>query len=146
MRLDEHTGKFIIYIALAIAIVIVLNKLFGKSKAQATAESDLDKLAAKGIFPSFPEAAYLNYANEYDSALDHVFGSEDFDTAKSIISDMRNTADLLKLEIAFGDRFHFFLTYAGEYDLRQWTLKKLSIDQVNELNSIMSGKGIQYSF
>jgi len=151
MNINEGTGKFLFYLALAITLLIVVNKLFGKSQEETTGLDDLAKLAAKGIYPTFPDSAYESYANDFDSALDHSFGSQDVDMCKKIIGDMENEADMIKLNLAYGNRFHFSITGMGDYSMRQFVRKQLTgllggTGDIDALNDILKSKGITYRF
>jgi len=85
---------------------------------------------------------------DYDHIADRIFKSmygprykkdELFDR----ISQLRNNKDLQKVKSSFGKRKGMI---GGEYDLDYWIKDELSKDDLQELNSILKGKRIDYQF
>lgn len=110
-----------------------------QQKIDENTKTDLNKLQSEGIKPSYPDTSYANWANQLESAFLIAWGTNE-DAVYRIFGYMKNDADVIKLEEAFGLR------------RMEWTLAKanlammidyeMSNSEISKINEILKSKGI----
>jgi hypothetical protein len=97
----------------------------------------------QGEKPTFPLSNYETFANQLVSAM--FDAGTDETTIFNIFKKLKNSLDYLYLIKAFGKRsYYYFGINQGDYNLSQWLTEELSGDEINEINKILSSKGINY--
>lgn len=101
------------------------------------------RVEATGETPSYIDSEYETFANSIYNAVKGA--GTDEDAVCRVLDKMKNDADMLKLEMAFGIR--------DGMDLRQWIRDDFSTTSflwmtmtVNDLNSTLNKRGISYQF
>ena len=104
------------------------------------AKDDLKKL---GQTPSYPDTAYVGFADKINSAGISGFGTDET-AIYNVFQQMKNDADVLKLIAAFGNRrIEFSLAWSG---LSGWLRSELNAAEIDKVNGILASKGIAYRF
>lgn len=110
MKLNEGTGKFIMYGVIGLALLLLVWKFVLKkspeekerAKDVAGKKEEADK-SARVVKPSYSEQYYRDLASQLYSAME-TWGYTDEDSIARIFTKMQNVTDVLKLEAAFGNR------------------------------------------
>jgi hypothetical protein len=120
---------------------------FRKKKAQLLEEQAITTEAGS-TSATYPDSQFYAWANRLENAMFDI--GTDEDAIVSIISSLRNNADFLKLKQAFGTREYTggFLPgfVSPDLTLDGWIQQELDGSDINELNTILSRKGITYRF
>ena len=108
-----------------------LKPLFAKQKQ----DDELSKELSKGVKLTYTDYEYTNMADSLYTAMKGVGTT----TSKvyEVFGRMRNRADVLKLDIAFGIR--------DNESLSQW-MQGESLLSISKINDILSARGINYAF
>jgi hypothetical protein len=122
------------------------------------AKTELQQLAAQGIYPSYSLSQYLNYADKLVQAMNGCGTDESL--IYSVFNQMKNKADVLQLVASFGLRYYTPCAfsdpisygiwqfndkaYGGE--LATWLSYDLSDGEIENINGILRSKGISYQF
>lgn len=93
-----------------------------------------------GETTTLTKAAYYQLANQlYNAFNQHIFGwGTDEDAIFNVFNQLNNTSDLLKLISEFGTR--------DGKDLPAYMRSELSKREINQVNTILNNKRIQYAF
>jgi hypothetical protein len=118
-------------------------KKTGQTKEQESSAKDLQQ-AGK---PSYTDTQYQLAANRLEQAM--FDAGTDENAINQIFGLLKNNADFLKLNIAFGQRRYTGGLIPGIfYDkltLTQWLQEELNEAELNGVNQILRSKGITYS-
>jgi len=121
---------------------------FRRKKAEVMEEQALQQEAGTGSAPTYPASQFYAWANRIENAFFDI--GTDEEAVFQIIGSLRNNADFLKLKEAFGTREYTggFLPgfVSPDLTLDGWIQQELDGSDINELNSILSRKGITYRF
>lgn len=135
--------QMLIGAALLAVGLLILRKPTGAKAEQAATQRDLQK-AGK---PTYTDTQYQLAANRLEQAMFDV--GTDEAAIFAIFQALKNNADFLKLNQAFGSR-----TYSGGFlpaflnsklTLVQWLQEELSTSDLNKLNQILRQAGITYT-
>lgn len=107
----------------------------------ATSRSELAYLAIRGIKPSYPDATYSQTADMLYEAMKG-FGTK-FYTVRAVFAVIRNDADIIKLDLAFGQR-PGSTWWGGErlYRLQEWINGDLTAAEVLQINNSLRSRGV----
>lgn len=106
-------------------------------------KSQQEELEEEGVFPSYSDSVYLQFAETiYVEYWGEVFS--DVEDVTPIFQKMNNEADVLKLIEAFGDRRVLFSN--SKYGLGVILNRAFGNKGVAEINAILKKKGIKYQF
>jgi hypothetical protein len=107
----------------------------------ATPRAELAYLALRGIKPSFPDATYSQTADMLYEAMKGL-GTKFF-TVRAVYAAMQNDADIIKLDLAFGER-PGSTWWGGSrmYSLQDWINGDLTAAEVLQINNSLRAKGI----
>lgn len=132
-----------------------------ESQANQSAElatTELQNLAAKGIRPTYSQSQYENFSQQLVEAMNGC--GTDEDTIYQVFGSLRNDADVLMLIKQFGVRYYqpcavsSPLSYAiWQFNdkaygggLITWLGYDLDSDNIADINAILQGHGIKYTF
>lgn len=143
------TGQVITIVFLAIAVYAVYyygKSFFGTLKGNVEDLSEKHALASQGIHPSYNDSQYETMAEDLFSAMDGP--GTTFPTIQTVFSKMKNDADVMELERAFGLRLGSWESswISDPTDLRGWLRDDLGSDLLKQLNSQLSRQGISKTF
>lgn len=151
-------GKAVVVIAviiLLVAIVVAVNKAIQKAKDRKSFENDFKNFCKQGSQPSYPEATYLSLAGKiYEAGCSGVacYGTDE-DAIYDAFRQMNNDCDVILLTRAFGKREQRGslcpeLLWGGscEIELGPWLQSELSSGDFDEINNILTQKGITSRF
>lgn len=135
------TGKQQFVTALVMFIVVILAIRYFNARAAALKKitqtsGELQVLSSIGVKPSYPSSAYQNYANKLEIAMSGM--GTDETSIYSVFKAMKNDADLIMLDKAFGVR--------DESDLSQWLYDDLASSEISTINKILSFNGVTKLF
>ncbi|MDL2309025.1 hypothetical protein LJC53_05530 [Bacteroidales bacterium OttesenSCG-928-C03] len=135
--------------AIAISIIVILfvalffifknqiKNMINNMALRRDANSALnEEIAMTGQSPSYTESQYKAYATRLYNAMKGWGTNES--AIYAVFNEMNNTADVLKLISVYGVK--------DDETLPEWLHGDLSILEINKLNKILSGKGINYQF
>lgn len=129
------------------AILAIYLLYFRRKKSEVMEEQALTQEAGSGS-TSYPDSQFYAWANRLEQSMFDV--GTDEDAIVEIFSALRNNSDFIKLKQAFGVR-----NYTGGFvpgflsddlSLDGWIAQELDSSEINEINSILSRKGITYRF
>ncbi len=136
-----------------ILALYVVNKLFGGDPSRGhlpdAAASELDKLAAQGIYPTITDTDAESMASKLVQAFDDC--GTDMGAVEAVFSQLSNRADVLKLIKIYGIR-DFKGCFDGDYfsmhsyNLAQALSSELSTSNYADINKILSDNGVNYTF
>jgi hypothetical protein len=113
-------------------------KQFGEA---ASPRAELAYLAVRGIKPTHPDNIYSQMADMAYNAMRGI-GTK-FHTIKAVYAVMRNDADIIKFDLAFGKRpGRNMLGILQMYTLEEWVNDDLSAAQILEINNMLRNRGI----
>ena len=147
-RLPPQAQLFVVILVIIIVwfswTYINAQKDFVKNQVRNKAE--IDKLHDQGVKESYPISKYNQWANAMEKAMDGAGTSED--VVVKIFSYLKNDADVIQLEKAFGLRLS---SYAASWltdptDLKDWLRSDLSEETIKQLNAQLSRQGITKKF
>lgn len=147
-NLSSMQKVFVIVIAI-ILLWVFWNTLQGyymtaKNTLQNTGE--MAGLQSQGITPTYTAAQYSDMADSLFTAMDGYGTNED--KIYAVFNKLRNDADFIKLDQAFGVRGatdDLFGFYAAT-DLQGWIIDDLDSSEITKLNNILRKKGISHTF
>lgn len=127
-------------------------------KAAQAANSELAQLANQGIHPSYTDSQFEQFCVKIDGAVAGC--GTDEEAIYDVFRAMRNEADIRKLVSIFGVRYFTPCVYSDPVsysiwlanhqaypgDLASFLSTDLSTGDINEINSILRGNGIEYQF
>lgn len=138
--------QFLGYLVLGGAAIYIVWR-FRKATAQQDqgeiAGKDVIKLTGSGIKASYPDSAYVGFADKINSAGVGGFGTDE-SAIYAVFEAMKNDLDVVKLVAAFGNRRMEFT--AGWTGLGGWLRSELNTSEMSKVNSILAAKGISYRF
>jgi hypothetical protein len=110
---------------------------------------DLKELIRQGVVPSYPDSQYAAWANQLKESFDGC-GTANEQVA-NIFARMKNDADVLKLNQAYGIREHDNCNWEFKFDdfkgtLPQAIVNELRPEQIAALNKLLSLKNIKYRY
>lgn len=122
------------------------------------ATTELQQLAAKGIYPTWNDAQYLNLSEQLVQAMNGC--GTDEDAIYQVFSGLRNDADFLKLVQQFGIRYYEPCSWSSPISYLRWQFNDkafggnlstwlgydLTVGEIAHINSILSSHSITYSF
>lgn len=128
------------------------------SQAATAAAEELAALANQGVHPSYSDSQYEVLVNQLVQAMNGC--GTDEDQVYQVFSQIRNSADVRKLLVAFGVQYYqpcaatspvsysIWLINDQAYggDLATFLSYDLSSDELNEINSILQGNGVDLQF
>lgn len=128
------------------------------NQAADIAASDLQQLAAQGVYPSYNGSQYETFSIALQEAMNGC--GTDEDSIYQVFRQMQNKADVLALIKQFGVRYYqpCWITQADAYaiwmfndqayggNLNTWLSYDLNSSEIGQINSILQQKGIDYSF
>ncbi len=136
-------------VVLMVGVLIYFGWKYIKGKGAAVShfinnQSQQSVLANNGITTSL-----LN--NDYESIADSMYEAMDGPGTDSTIimggfEQMQNDADILALKKAFGLRDSSYNPFDSAVDLNTWIMGDLGLDEREQLNSLLSSKGITIKF
>ncbi len=144
----KANNKNLIPIVLGGAGILAIYLLFFRRKKSEVLEEQALTQEASGGSTSYPDSQFYAWANRLEQAMFDV--GTDEDAIFDIFGSLRNNSDFLKLKQAFGIR-----NYTGGFvpgflsddlSLDGWIAQELDGSEINEINSILSRKGITYRF
>lgn len=145
-------------IIIAIIVLIALSIYWirrGVKKSQQNQEfnKDYDILIQQGQKPTYLSTNYSTFADKiYEAGCESFFCSgTDEDSIYDVFDSMKNDVDVVLLQKAFGSREpRGGICVPGlgscDYPLGQWLQTELSTEEFQEINNILSKKGITYKF
>lgn len=142
MKLTKQQRPYVIGGIAAILLILLFRR---KTNAQAEA-SALQTEAGTSGNATYAQSQYFAWANRLEQAMFDI--GTDEDAVFSVFNQLRNNADFLALKQAFGVR-----QYTGGYlpgflsdelSLDGWIQQEFDSDEIDELNNILSSKGITY--
>lgn len=109
-------------------------------------KSELTALATQGVKPTYGEEKYRLLADYLYNAMDG-WGTES-DDVMNAFNQLRNDADFIKLEQAFGVReaTDNMFGLIESQDLHGWIVEDLSGEEITRLNGILKSRGISKRF
>jgi hypothetical protein len=153
LKIQKINKNKIIKGALIVAGIIILRKIFfgGNSDEDAENEAnltDLQKLEKKGIVPNYSDSQYYIWADKLESAMFDIGTNED--SVYNVYRNIKNDADFLKLEMAFGER-EYTGGYVpgvlyGNFDLSEWLEQELVSSEIGVINWILYRNGVNYRY
>lgn len=122
------------------------------------AASDLEKLIKDGVKPSWSKTQYEAWSQMLAQAMGGCGSDED--AILAVFGNMKNDADVLSLIATFGVRAYEPCFYTNPIDhalwvfnqeafassLDAWFARDLSTGNIDDINKVLSGKGIKYRF
>jgi hypothetical protein len=162
MGVLKSAGQFVNKYKVPIILVVgtyVAYRVYKKVKADddlAKTRSDLKELESKGDVPQYMSSQYVVWANALKQAFAGAGTTND--VVFNVFSQMKTTADVLKLYDAFGiwqepcDPVQFPISWmlgkesCGSGDLAMAIASEMSTAEIKKLNDLLKGKGIKYSF
>lgn len=147
--------------ALVLFAVYKLSKYFGDmatNKAGQAAAGDLSKLASQGVYPTYADSTFENFASQLVQAMNGC--GTDENAIYQVYRQLRNDADLLRLTQIFGVRYYQpcewtspvsyaiwqFNDKAYGGDLPTWLGYDLSSGEIENINSILAQAGISIRY
>ena len=155
----KNYGKTIAIVAGVGILSYIAYRIYKKNKAEndlAKTKNDLNTLSDQGVQPTFLSSQYTVFANAIKQAAYGVMTDEK--AIYAVFDKMKNDADVLKLYDAFGiwkypcNAIEFPLSTlfgasdCGTGDLAMYLTDKLDSGEIQQINSILSKKGIKYRF
>jgi hypothetical protein len=142
-----------ILVAGGIAVLYYVNKWLGGDATRGhlpdAAAGELDQLKATGIVPTMTPTEAETYASELVAAFDDC--GTDMDAVENVFHQMHNRADVLLLIKTYGVR-SFKGCFDGDYfsshtwNLAQAMTAELSNSNFSDVNKILAGNGVNYTF
>ena len=128
------------------------------SQAAAAAKSELQALAAQGIYPSYNDSQYEIYVNTLVQSMGGCGTDEGM--IYQVFGSMRNAADIRKLIIAFGVQYYQPCVWTSPVsyavwqvndkayggDIATWLSYDLGDSEIAKVNSILRTNGIDLQF
>jgi len=113
---------------------------FVRSKVgQVQAGSELNVLENKNVLPNYTNTQYGIFADALQTAMGSWYDGTDEDAIKVVMEKMKNDADVLKLNTAFGNR--------EGYTLSGWFRYEMSSEYVDEyVNAPLRRNGVTFQF
>lgn len=122
------------------------------------AKAELERLASQGVRPSYYDSQYELWANQLQEAMAGCGTDEAM--ILSVMDNMRNDADVLKLINIFDVRYYrpcagtqpisyaMYLLDSESFGggLGEWFGYDLSSGDVSDINAILAGNGVKYRF
>lgn len=130
---------FVIGIILLI-IIFFVGKAYGKNKATGKNSSESAKKDINKNNLSYSQSQYDSFADTLYQAMSG-FGTDE-DAIIRIFNQMKTKDDVLNLIVSFGSRKSF--RFRGT--LSEWLADELSTSYIEQINSILSKKGIGFKF
>lgn len=127
-------------------------------QAAQAANNELQELGQQGVQPSFSDSQFEVWSTKIDGAVSGC--GTDEEAIYEVFRALKNEADVRKLISVFGIRYYtpceysdpvsysiwLFNHQAYPADLPSFLSADLDSDNIVEINSILSGKGINYRF
>lgn len=112
----------------------------GKSRAQQQQQNqELDQFIQQGQNLTYPLGQYAIMADTLQVAMEGPwYDPTDEDAVKGVLNQLVHNADFLQMQKAFGIR--------DSWNLARWIRGDFTQDEINELNGILTSKGIVYQF
>lgn len=132
-------NQFRFAVLMIVVIILILIALRGSIKGLANglgSAGELGGLALAGIKPSFTDASYIKAADQLYAAVKGA--GTDEPKVFQIFGQMKNNADIIKLDLAFGVR--------SGMNMKEWIHDDLNASEIAQLNSILLNKGITKTF
>lgn len=136
-----------------VAVAVKVKNLFSGERAKMLeeskkADSELKKLAQKGVKPSFPDSQYQAWSNKIVSAANDC--GTDENSIYSVFQSLKNDADLQKLISVFGIRkykgcFSAYFSFE-ERSLAGLLSYEMSSSELKKVNKILEDKKINFRF
>lgn len=143
MRRRIHPGLIIASVVVGLIIVILVGAKI-KSLVEAFREnrdnkSEQQVLQAQGVKLTYPKSWYQNKASELFRAMDSTWydpstWGTDEDRIMRIFGALKNNLDFIELESAFGVK--------DGYDMDAWLRGDLSTYYLDQINKMMTNRGI----
>lgn len=142
-------------ILIVVTIIVSVNKAIKKSKEAKSFEDDFKNYCKQGSKPSYPEATYLSLAGKIEEAgCSGIFCyGTDEDAIYDVFRQMNSDCDVILLKRAFGKRderggicYSDLWGSSCGVELGVWLQSELSSSNFEEINKILSSKGITSRF
>ena len=152
-------GKTIAIVAGVGILSYIAYRIYKRKKAEddlAKTKNDLNALSQQGIQPSFLSSQYTVFANAIKQA-GYGVGTDE-KAIYAVFDKMKNDSDVLKLYDAFGIFKYpcnateyplstlFGKSDCGSGDLAQFLTDELDTTEIQQINNILSKKGIKFRF
>jgi len=141
----------IVFLGIAVYLIIIISKYFKKLNQNKQFNQDYDEFCGN-VKPSFPATTYTNLADKiYEAGCPYVgcVGTDEeaiYDAFKQLNTD----CDAILLDKAFGTRDPrggFCIPFTTcDVRLGQWLMTELSADSIEEINKILTSKGLTTRF
>lgn len=133
----ENQFKFaVLFLLVGVLIYITLKSSIKGFSNALSASSELAALNLVGIKPTYTDASYKLAADKLYVAMKGL--GTDETAIFEVFGKMKNDADMIKLELAFGVR--------DTYDLTAWLKGDLSAKDIATLNQMLINKGITKTY
>lgn len=131
------TIKLVLIIVGIIVVFVIVRrvfKYFEKRFEIADAQTEINALQQAGQQPSYPQSQYTDLANQLYNSVEGM-GTWD-DELDEVFNQLNNDIDFLLLKSSFGLR--------DGYTMQEWLNGDLSDGRKEDINSVLSIKGITY--
>lgn len=141
----------LVVLGIVATIVFAIIRWAKNQKRKNLFKDDYDNLVAQGQKPSYPQTSYLQMADKIDEAgcpygYWTACSGTDEEAILSPFNQMNNALDVLLLVKAFGKRTARGTTSTTTYDLGGFLATELDAEKIDEINEILSKRGINYRF
>jgi hypothetical protein len=146
IKLTGSADKVVwVYGAVLGIIVLVAIYFLGRSTGKKQGTTPVENTTVNASNLTFPNSQYISFAEELRSALDSIFGfGTNTDEVYGVFKNMKTTDDIMQLVNAFGThRMTYSISYLG---LGAYIHEGMSDSEVQQINTILSGNGINYQF
>lgn len=115
-------------------------------KSQIKNKAEIDVLHGQGVKESYPLSRYQSMADKLYKYMDGPGTTTD--SVVDVLNDLKNDADFIQLEKAFGLRRSSWSwgAFTDPSDLSDWLRSDLSEEVVNSINQQLSRKGLTKKF
>ncbi len=147
-------AKGLIAVIILIFFIVVIWVIYKntKGKGQDTIDvrdvnEDLDAMIKNGVKPSYPDSQYAGWSAKLADAFSGC--GTTYGSILSVMMNMKNRVDVLKLISIYGIRKYDACGLGNgdnEYSLPRAMESELDTEEMNQVNLILAGKGINYKF
>jgi len=133
-----------IFIVIVLVVWKVWKMFFKKDDGVESAEKEIKKNNL-----TYSESNYQTYADRIENAGDNGgWPGTDEDAIYQVFREMKTKDDILQLIISFGERNYWENTwfYPAKFNLSKTLYSELDNSEIEEINNIISGNGINYKF
>ncbi len=132
---------------------LVYKKLFpGEGAAEITVQTALQEanaLQSQGMKATYTETGYKSFADQVYEGMRYSWFDDDYSIVESVLKQMKNTVDVLKLIAAYGlrqENWFGFIPDGPAKDLPAQVRSDMPSSRISSVNSDYNSKGINFQF